>query len=262
MDYKRELLFTFKKINVNGLSFQEKNIIEEVKAWIKLNTKATCRLDDFGNLWIELKGKGKKELVYTTHLDVVAPIGTVCIDKKRKVLRIKETTGMILGADSRAGVSVILNVFKLIAKAKKSYKSLTILFTIVEESGFQGIRHADLTKLNAECIISADRPIRTWGRNRPNVINCHLAENEEIKVNKNLLKLWKSAKSVKRKIILHNANHRNAYTGGDASFIKDFDVFDFCVGTSHQHCAKEELSLKAFFASYKVMLAFSKQILK
>jgi len=262
--YKTNLLKTFKTVNVNGLSMQEDNIKKIIRKWTKKNiSNSTSELDNFGNLLITVNGKGKKELAFTTHLDVVSDIGTICLNKRLMRLCIKENwynSNKILGADSRGGIAIILNIVKDLDR--KCYKKLHILFTISEEHGFRGIQNADMNLYkNVESIISCDRPVCYWKENKGNVVNCHL-KNGASKLNDNLLKLWRSAKKIRRKVICHNANHRNAYTGGDASFIRGYDVFDFTCGTKYQHTSRETLSLKDFFTCYKLMLSFSQELLR
>jgi len=254
MNYKHELIHTFKYVNVNGLSGEEKKIKNRIIKYCKDNiVNVRFAEDKIGNLWIGLKGKGKGKLMFTTHLDVVGDIGTVEYSGGR--LRIKEKSGYILGADSRAGISVILNTIKDLDV--KSYKQIIVLFTIQEECGFIGIRHANLSSYKG-VIISADRPV---GRdNKGNIINVHFKK--ITKRNKNVDKMRVVAKNIKRKIVLHDAHHRNAYIGGDASFIIENDVFDFCCGSRSIHSSKESLSLKDFFHSYKVMVEFARKILK
>jgi len=264
-----DLLHTFKTVNVNGLSFQEQNIKKIIKKWIGQVPNSQSKEDKFGNLLITLQGKGSKELMFTTHLDVVGDIGTVCINKKKMCLQIKERNkgskhflgnNKILGADSRAGISIILNIVKNINI--KEYKKLHILFTVVEECGFQGIQHTDFNRYKkVECIISCDRPVCTWKENKGNVVNVHFKD-PEIKQSSNVLKLWESAKEIGRKIIVHNAHHKSAYVGGDASFIRGYDVFDFTVGARYIHSSRETLSIKEFYTAYRVMYQFATNLLK
>jgi tripeptide aminopeptidase len=102
---------------------------------------------EVGNLIVKLPGtiKGPRRLLMA-HIDTVP----LCVGskpvKRGDVVRSRDPkTG--LGADDRAGASVILNALLEIVRRKLPYPPLTLLWPVQEEIGLYGARHVSVHKL-------------------------------------------------------------------------------------------------------------------
>ena len=100
-----------------------------------------------GNLIYKLAGsvKGPRRLLMA-HMDTV-PICVGCKPTRKgsTVRSANPNTG--LGADDRAGVATVLTAATTILRRKLPHPPVTFLWTIQEEIGLHGARHANLSKL-------------------------------------------------------------------------------------------------------------------
>ncbi|TWU29296.1 M20/M25/M40 family metallo-hydrolase [Bythopirellula polymerisocia] len=100
-----------------------------------------------GNLVLRLPGtmRGPRRLL-VAHLDTV-PIcqGTRPAKRGRRIVSLDKHTG--LGGDDRAGVAVLLATALNIIEKKLPHPPITFLWTVQEETGLNGARHATLSLL-------------------------------------------------------------------------------------------------------------------
>lgn len=117
--------------------------VEEDDAGRKLN--GNC-----GNLLCRIPGTaGQKPLLFSTHLDMVAP----CLCKNLHldsdgVFRSDGTT--ILGADDYAGVTAVLEAVRIMKEHHLPHRPLELLFSVAEEAHLKGIRAFDTALLTAK----------------------------------------------------------------------------------------------------------------
>jgi tripeptide aminopeptidase len=100
-----------------------------------------------GNLVVKLPGtlRGPRRM-FVAHLDTVPIcIGSRPVKKGGRVVNANKASG--LGADDRSGAAVLLTVALAIARAKLPHPPLTFLWTVQEESGLLGARHARVSLL-------------------------------------------------------------------------------------------------------------------
>jgi len=98
-----------------------------------------------GNLVATVPGTGAlakdKPRLFCAHMDTVTlAAGVRPVRKGSYIVATGETA---LGADDRAGCAVILTMMKTLARRKLDHAPLVLLFTIAEETGLWGARHAD-----------------------------------------------------------------------------------------------------------------------
>jgi tripeptide aminopeptidase len=144
---------------VPGRSGQERKIHSAVRARLKsLGISSSAIVEDTvfkrsplggdsGNLILKLAGtlRGPRRLLMA-HLDTVP----ICVGSKpvRKGDRIvSKDPKTALGADDRAGVSVLLTVLAEIKRRKLPHPPLTFVWPVQEEVGLLGARFMDLKKL-------------------------------------------------------------------------------------------------------------------
>jgi tripeptide aminopeptidase len=109
--------------------------------------KRSPYVGDCGNLIVKLPGtvRGPRRLLMA-HLDTVP----ICVGSKpvRRGDRIvSKDPRTALGADDRAGVSVLLTALTEIRRHKLPHPPLTFVWPVQEEVGLLGVRYMDLKKL-------------------------------------------------------------------------------------------------------------------
>ncbi len=268
----KRLLKTFELVNVPGISGHEAGVRNVVRRMLtEMDKNFSFRIDEKGNLFAELTGQGLpgKTLFFTTHLDVYGPLGTPerlgleRIVVKESTQEKTEKRDLVLGADSRAGISAILEVAQKLREEPWLYNKLVLLFTVEEEIGFRGVRAADLEQYRAEVpfIFSADVPIRTYQENSGYMLSYQLPEDPADPL---LGLIAQVAREMGLPEIYNNGFGPNPHIGGDASILarRGWKVFDLCLGTKHQHTMQETLLLKPFFAQTELLYRFSRRFLQ
>lgn len=102
-----------------------------------------------GNLVLKLPGtvRGPRRML-SAHMDTVPVcVGSRPVRKGDRVISADKATG--LGADDRAGAAVLLSTVLSLVRAKLPHPPLTILWTIQEEVGLVGARHAKKSLLGS-----------------------------------------------------------------------------------------------------------------
>jgi tripeptide aminopeptidase len=100
-----------------------------------------------GNLVLKLPGtvRGPRRML-SAHVDTVPIcVGSRPVKKGGKIVSANKATG--LGADDRAGAAVLLCTALAIRRGRLDHPPLTILWTVQEEVGLIGARHARLSYL-------------------------------------------------------------------------------------------------------------------
>lgn len=111
--------------------------------------------DAFGNLIFRTKiFDPQKSLLLTTHIDTVEPgrgikpvirDGVICSDSKT-----------ILGADPKAGIALIMELFEVSARQGVALGNLEIIFSTNEEEGDHTLQFADIKSKKALVLDNAD----------------------------------------------------------------------------------------------------------
>jgi tripeptide aminopeptidase len=113
----------------------------------------TVELDPMNNVVAKLPGQGAPVLL-AAHMDTVMPGCGVEPVVKDGVVHSDGTT--ILGADDKAGVAVILELLQTIVEHDLPRPSLEVVITVQEESGLEGAKALDKSRLQARVGISLD----------------------------------------------------------------------------------------------------------
>ena len=150
---KQRLVKTFLDlVKIDSPSGEEEKIAKEVAKRLKA-LGAKVEFDGYGNVIGKIPGKGEPILL-NAHLDTVEPGRNIkpIIDKDR----IKSDGTTVLGADPKAGVSIILETLSSLAEDKTSHIPLEIVFTRGEESGLFGALNLDYSKITAKRGVTID----------------------------------------------------------------------------------------------------------
>ncbi|MBM7846691.1 M20/M25/M40 family metallo-hydrolase [Herpetosiphon giganteus] len=107
----------------------------------------SCEQDAIGNVIARLAGAGAP-LLLNAHMDSVAPC-----HGKEPVLRdgnIYSAGDTVLGADDLAGVTAFLEGVQAVIESGKQHRAIELVFTVQEETGLNGARALDYSKLQAK----------------------------------------------------------------------------------------------------------------
>lgn len=131
-------------VKLNSPSREERPVVEWLKQefqklglepWEDESSKETGA--NCGNLIVEIPGEGP-QLLFSAHLDVVAPMENVKVSYEDGVFRTDGTT--ILGADDKAGLVVILEAITALVEDELPHCPLKLIFTTCEEIGLLGAK--------------------------------------------------------------------------------------------------------------------------
>lgn len=141
---------------IPGISCNERQIIDYLKHFLGRLGFGYCEDKSFqkfdgnaGNLIYKVsKSNSKgKSILLAAHVD------TITISCEKPIVkndRIISSDDRILGADDRVGVTVLLEILKLIAHNKIDYPDLEILFLVGEEVGMLGSKNLDYSNISAK----------------------------------------------------------------------------------------------------------------
>ncbi|NIT35515.1 MAG: M20/M25/M40 family metallo-hydrolase [candidate division Zixibacteria bacterium] len=143
---RRKLLRTFKEVAaIYGPGKRERDVADYISSrlerlWPVSEDGAGDAIDgDAGNLLVQIEGEGEPVL-FVAHMDTVEP----CAGVKTKVEDGYVMSGgdTILGADDRAAVAALVELAEAAARMR-ARRPLELLFTVAEEIGLLGAKHAD-----------------------------------------------------------------------------------------------------------------------
>ena len=156
---KSALDLVTKMMAIPGKSCQEKRIVDFITQQLveagvspkAIVTESTHRVSpaggEVGNLIVKLKGtaRGPRRLLMA-HVDTV-PLCVGSRPVRREDVIVSKDPDTALGADDRAGASVVLTAVLEILKQKLPHPPLTLFWPVQEEIGLYGARHVQLSKL-------------------------------------------------------------------------------------------------------------------
>ncbi len=143
---RRKLLRTFKELAaLYGPGKRERDVADYILERLDGNIPVAedgagdAIGGDAGNVLVKIDGRGEPVLL-VAHLDTVEP----CVGVQPRVRNgyVYSKGDTILGADDRAAVAVLLELAE-VADRLSERRPLEILFTVAEEIGLLGAKHAD-----------------------------------------------------------------------------------------------------------------------
>jgi tripeptide aminopeptidase len=103
---------------------------------------------DAGNLLARIPGRGERSLLFCAHMDTVpltAPVEPVRVDDGWE-----NANEGILGADNKAAVAAIVELARLLrSRGEAPAIGIELLFTVAEETGLNGAREFDVSRLES-----------------------------------------------------------------------------------------------------------------
>lgn len=156
---KKRLVETFKKlIRIDSLSLKEGRVIKylhkELRALGLKSFQAGRPKDgEVGSLIVNVPGRGPRILL-NAHLDTVSPGKRIKPIERKGIIKTDGST--VLGADDKAGVSVILEILKVLKENKLKHPPIRVIFTVAEEIGLVGAKALPKKLLKADFGITLD----------------------------------------------------------------------------------------------------------
>ena len=147
---------------IPGVSRKERQIIDYIKNFVgKLgfsyheDDNSRSIAGETGNLICKVNNSKKNSVTYllAAHVDTITVSCESPLVKDGKILSSDER---ILGADDRVGVTVLLEILKLIANKDIDYPNLEIVFLISEELGLMGSANLDYSQITARHAFNFD----------------------------------------------------------------------------------------------------------
>lgn len=152
---EKRLVNTFLElIKIDSESFNEKNMQELCAAKLKALgcsvyvDKAGKKYDTNaqGNIIAQLPGTLKsKPIILCAHMDTVPPGKSIKPVVKKDRITSDGTT--ILGADDKAGISIILEVIESLKELGLPHPPVEVILTLTEESGMRGSKNMEYKKI-------------------------------------------------------------------------------------------------------------------
>lgn len=152
---EKRLLDTFLKlVTIDSESFSEGDMQRYLAAELK---KIGCDIyvdkagkkigsNAPGNIIASMKGpRGGKAFLLSAHMDTVKP--GKGIKPQVKGGRVTSDGTTILAADDKAGIAIILEIFRILKEQKPACVPVQALFTVNEENGMGGAKNLDYSKV-------------------------------------------------------------------------------------------------------------------
>jgi len=151
----KKIFLLFKKlVSIDSVSLKESNVRDFIKEYLRdfpvdiSEDKTAKKINgDCGNLIIKPRNPSKpSKLVLLAHMDTIKPTSETVVQEKDGILSSKGDT--ILGADNRAGITIILSTLTWIFNNFKEIPDFRVIFTVAEEIGMKGSKNLESYFLN------------------------------------------------------------------------------------------------------------------
>ncbi len=162
IDKKRHLETFLEYVQIDSESLNERAMSDRVFEDLSALGAEVWR-DDAGsafgsngsNVYARLKGGLDREpMLFSAHLDTVKPGNGVKPVVEDGVVRSGGDT--ILGGDDKSGVASVIEALRTIREKKLPHRTVEVLFTLSEEIGLRGAKHADYARLSAKRAVVLD----------------------------------------------------------------------------------------------------------
>ncbi|MBI3290441.1 M20/M25/M40 family metallo-hydrolase [Candidatus Microgenomates bacterium] len=155
---KKRLLQTFLElVKIDSPSGEEEAMVVEMTKRLK-KLGARVEKDSYGNVIAKFSSLQREEniepIILNAHLDTVEPGRG--IKPKVKGNKINSDGTTILGADDKAGLSIVLEALTCAVERKVSHPPFEVVLTLGEEAGLLGAMNLDYSKITARHGVSFD----------------------------------------------------------------------------------------------------------
>jgi len=125
-----------------------------VKVWMD---DAGTKIDgNCGNLHVRMPARNSNApaILFSAHMDTVMPGIGVNPTLKDGIVHTDGTT--VLGADDKAGITVIMEVLRMLHESDIPHGPIEVVFDVAEEIGLLGCNHVDMSSISAAFAIVLD----------------------------------------------------------------------------------------------------------
>lgn len=160
---KERLLNTFMDyVRIDSETKNEKAISEKIAQDLR-DLGLEVYIDNAGekigsngnNVYCFLEGSTDLEpVMFSAHMDTVTP--GINIEPYIDGGYIKSRGNTILGGDDKSGVAAIMEALRTIKENNLPHRPIEAIFSICEEGGLNGAKHADLSKIKSKSAIILD----------------------------------------------------------------------------------------------------------
>jgi len=105
------------------------------------------------NVYAYLPGQGEP-ILFSAHMDTVPPGVDIRPVVKDGVIRTSGDT--VLGADDKSGIASVLEAVEMIKEQNLSHRPIEVLFSVCEELGLLGAKHADYSNIKSKQALVLD----------------------------------------------------------------------------------------------------------
>ena len=140
-------------VQIDSPSYEESEITKELINRLEQLDLVT-ELDSYGNLIAKKEGRGNESIILSAHMDTVEPGRGIKPLVKQDRIESDGTT--ILGGDCKCGLSAILEALESIQEDSSNHIPIEVVLTRSEETGLQGARNLDYSKINSKQAIVFD----------------------------------------------------------------------------------------------------------
>lgn len=135
-------------VQIDSLTFNEGGVAEYVAERLK-NLGIEVEIDsagqkvgsNTGNVIAFLPGSNAPTILFIAHMDTVSPGENIKPRIENNLIKSNGQT--ILGADDKAGIAIILELFQTVLENNLSHGGIEAVFTIAEEKGLLGSKNLE-----------------------------------------------------------------------------------------------------------------------
>lgn len=153
-------------VQIDSLTFNEGGVAEYVAERLK-NLGIEVEIDsagqkvgsNTGNVIAFLPGSNAPTILFIAHMDTVSPGENIKPRIENNLIKSNGQT--ILGADDKAGIAIILELFQTVLENNLSHGGIEAVFTIAEEKGLLGSKNLELSRLRGRYayVLDGDGPV-------------------------------------------------------------------------------------------------------
>ncbi len=143
-----------KLLSINSQSRKERKIAEflrgKLESWgfeVWEDSAGSSVQGEVGNIIGRRDGLGLP-ILFNAHMDTIASTAGMKIKIEEEI--ISQEGASILGGDDKAGIAAILEAVETLMEEGETLPPLEIVFTICEETGLEGAKALDVSRLNAK----------------------------------------------------------------------------------------------------------------
>lgn len=149
-------------VSIYSPSYKERSIANHITAYIEALGLLTYEDDagdaiggNAGNIHVTIPGNTDGPcILIASHMDTVEPAQGVKPVIEDGIIRSQGET--ILGADDKVGITAMLELATVLASERVPHGPVHLIFTVAEEVGLKGAKHADLSDKSIDFIYVLD----------------------------------------------------------------------------------------------------------